>query len=175
MSGWFIAPACFFADFGDGLWHWIYPDLPCNQTGNGKLSIYSWFSPWNLSKDHAYTAKWWRRCLQPAKQNGNITHLVFWIHKNWIFSHPVDQHSWGVARRQMGAKGWWKCGTKPENHPWGHKSCKRTGSHNHFPLHSSSVFYCCQSCHLVLSENRVPPIPMETYHPPHENGNFGYS
>jgi hypothetical protein len=26
-----------------------------------------------------------------------------------------------------------------------------------------------------LSENRVPPIPMETYHPPHENGNFGYS
>ena len=21
----------FFADFGDGLWHWIYPDLPCKQ------------------------------------------------------------------------------------------------------------------------------------------------
>ena len=26
----------------------------------------------------------------------------------------------------------WKCGTKPENHPC-HKSCKRIGSHNHFP------------------------------------------
>ena len=63
----------FFADFGDGSL-----DLPGStlQTGNGKLSIYSWFSPWNLSKDHAYHAKWWRRCLQLAKQNGSASFRV---------------------------------------------------------------------------------------------------